>query len=59
MKREYGYVRVSSKDQNENRQVEAMRKVGIKDEFIFIEKASGKDFKRPEYMLLKRCLIIR
>ena len=45
----YGYVRVSSKDQNEERQVHAMRQFGIPDERIFIEKQSGKDFNRPVY----------
>lgn len=52
----YGYVRVSSKDQNEDRQVEAMLKLGIQKERIFIDKQSGKDFKRPEYQTLKRML---
>lgn len=51
----YGYVRVSSKDQNEDRQVLAMRQFGIPDERIFIEKQSGKDFNRPIYQdLLQR-----
>ena len=40
----YGYVRVSSKDQNEERQVIAMRNFGIEDSHIIIEKQSGKDF---------------
>ena len=52
----YGYVRVSSKDQNEERQVLAMRQFGIPDERIFIEKQSGKDFKRPVYLALVRKL---
>lgn len=52
----YGYVRVSSKDQNEERQVLAMRQFGIPDEQIFIEKQSGKDFNRPVYQNLL-CLL--
>lgn len=47
---EYGYIRVSSKDQNEDRQVDAMRKAGISDDHMFIDKASGKDFDRKEYV---------
>ena len=39
----YGYIRVSSKDQNEDRQLSAMHGIGVKDEFIFIDKRSGKD----------------
>jgi len=52
----YGYVRVSSKDQNEERQVLAMRQFGIPDERIFIEKQSGKNFNRPVYLALVRRL---
>ena len=52
----YGYVRVSSKDQNEDRQVLAMRQFGIPDEQIFIEKRSGKDFNRPIYQNLLHTL---
>lgn len=49
----YGYVRVSSVDQNEDRQVLAMREVGVKK--IYTDKQSGKDFERPEYKkLIKR-----
>lgn len=54
--REYGYARVSTKDQNEDRQVSALREQGIEEGFIFIDKASGKNFDRPEYQLLKRVL---
>lgn len=51
----YGYVRVSSKDQNEARQMVALRKEGIDEADIFIDKKSGKDFERPAYRkLLKR-----
>jgi len=40
----YGYIRVSSRDQNEDRQRIAMREFGIPDGFIFMDKQSGKDF---------------
>ena len=52
----YGYVRVSSKDQNEERQVIAMRNFGIEDSHIIIEKQSGKDFLRPKYLKLTKKL---
>lgn len=48
----YGYVRVSSKEQNEERQVIAMRDFGILERNIVIEKQSGKDFLRPGYIKL-------
>ena len=50
----YGYVRVSTKEQNEARQVIAMRNFGIEEQYIFIEKQSGKDFNRPQYKKLIR-----
>ena len=51
----YGYVRVSSTDQNENRQLIAMKDAGVKDSFIYIDKFSGKDFNRPQYVqMVKR-----
>ena len=43
----YGYIRVSSRDQNEDRQKIAMREFGIPHESVFIDKQSGKDFDRP------------
>lgn len=46
---QYGYVRVSSKDQNEARQLVAMREAGIEDKNIFLDKQSGKNFDRPAY----------
>lgn len=52
----YGYVRVSSKDQNEARQVIAMKEFGVEDKRIFVEKQSGKDFDRPKYRQLIRRL---
>ena len=45
----YGYVRVSSRDQNEDRQLMAMNEMGIKKKNIYIDKQSGKDFDRPRY----------
>ncbi len=52
---EYGYIRVSSTDQNEDRQLFAIKSKGIMDNFIFTDKQSGKDFNRPNYKkLLKR-----
>lgn len=50
----YGYVRVSTKDQNEARQIIAMREFGIDEQNVFIEKQSGKDFNRPLYKRLLR-----
>ena len=51
---EYGYIRVSSKDQNEDRKIVALREVGVPDKNIFIDKQSGKDFQRPKYKRLLR-----
>ena len=50
----YGYARISSKDQNENRQLIALNNFGV--EQIFIDQQSGKDFKRPQYKKLLRKL---
>lgn len=52
----YGYVRVSTKDQNEVRQVIAMREFGVDEQNVFIEKQSGKDFNRSQYKRLLRKL---
>ena len=43
----YGYVRVSTKDQNEDRQIIAMEQFGVERKNIFLDKQSGKDFNRP------------
>lgn len=48
-RREYGYIRVSSTEQNEDRQLIAMQKLGITQKNIYVDKQSGKDFNRPEY----------
>ena len=52
----YGYVRVSSSDQNEARQMIAMHEYGIDKKCIFLDKQSGKDFNRPQYQKLIRKL---
>ena len=52
----YGYIRVSSRDQNVNRQLIAMHEVGVTDSNIFMDKQSGKDFNRPQYKKLLRKL---
>lgn len=48
----YGYVRVSSTDQNEDRQILEMQRLKIKKKNIYIDKQSGKDFNRPSYQRL-------
>lgn len=51
----YGYARVSTRDQNEARQLIAMNDFGVPESAIFVDKQSGKDFNRPQYqMLLQR-----
>ncbi len=52
----YGYIRVSTREQNEDRQLIALREVGVTDKFIFMDKQSGKDFNRPKYKQLLRKL---
>ena len=53
---EYGYVRVSTKEQNEVRQLIAMREFGIEDKYIYTDKQSGRDFERKNYRLLMKRL---
>lgn len=50
----YGYIRVSSRDQNEDRQLIALKEVGTPEKHIYIDKQSGKDFNRPQYKKLLR-----
>jgi DNA invertase Pin-like site-specific DNA recombinase len=50
----FGYIRVSSKEQNEARQIDTMKKQGINERDMFIDKVSGKNFDRPQYQLLKQ-----
>ena len=53
---EYGYARVSTKEQNEQRQIIALNDFGIAGEAIYLDKQSGKDFARPQYQKLLRKL---
>lgn len=48
----YGYARVSSREQNLDRQLDALQAFGVKDEAIYADKASGKDFERPAWRRL-------
>lgn len=51
----YGYIRVSSIDQNEERQLIALREKAVPEKLIYVDKQSGKDFNRPQYKkLVKR-----
>ena len=52
----YGYVRVSTQEQNKTRQLTAMREFGVEERHIIVEKLSGKDFQRPRYQRLVRIL---
>lgn len=52
----YGYIRVSSADQNEDRQRIALRERAVPEEQIYVDKQSGKDFERPQYKKLVRQL---
>ena len=50
----YGYIRVSTKEQNEDRQLVALHELNIPEKNIFMDKQSGKDFDRPQYKRLVR-----
>ena len=52
----YGYVRVSTREQNEDRQLAALREVSVREGNIFMDKLSGKDFNRPQYQRLVKKL---
>ena len=52
----FGYIRVSSKDQNEDRQLIALNEVGVERKNVYLDKKSGKDFDRPQYKKLLRKL---
>lgn len=52
----YGYIRISSKDQNEDRQLIALRESDVMPDNIYTDKQSGKDFNRPQYKKLLRKL---
>lgn len=49
MSKKYGYIRVSTKDQNEERQLIAMKELNVQLDRVFMDKQSGKDFQRPQY----------
>ncbi len=49
MSKAYGYVRVSTKEQNAARQIDAMKDYGVRSDCIIVEKQSGRDFDRPQY----------
>lgn len=55
-RRLYGYARVSSREQNEGRQLEALKAAGVNERDVFLDKKSGKDFEREQYMILLKCL---
>ncbi len=55
--RVYGYARVSSREQNTDRQIEALTKFGVPEQNIIIDKASGKDTEREGYQYLKRQIL--
>lgn len=59
MKKQYGYMRVSTKEQNEQRQFLALTGFGITPSSIYMDKQSGKDFERPEYQRLIRHVLQR
>lgn len=48
----YGYIRVSTREQNEDRQLIALREMSVPEKNIFMDKQSGKDFNRPQYKKL-------
>ncbi|MBQ8208743.1 MAG: recombinase family protein [Clostridia bacterium] len=52
----YGYIRVSTREQNEDRQLIALNEIGVEEKCIFTDKQSGKDFERPQYKKLLRKL---
>jgi DNA invertase Pin-like site-specific DNA recombinase len=53
-KKIYGYVRVSSREQNEDRQMIALNEIGVSKQNIYMDKQSGKDFARPQYKKMVR-----
>ncbi len=56
MARTYGYARVSTREQNLDRQMDALQEFGVAREDIFADKASGKDFERPQWIAMKEAL---
>ena len=56
MRNLYGYIRVSTREQNEDRQILALKDLSIPEKNLFIDKQSGKDFERPQYRKMVRKL---
>lgn len=56
MNKTYGYIRVSTREQNEERQLIAIKEAGVKTTNIYIDKQSGKDFNRPQYKAMLRTM---
>ena len=52
----YGYIRVSSRDQNEDRQLLSLKQIGVLEKNIYLDKQSGRDFNRPQYRKMVRKL---
>ena len=52
----YGYIRVSSRDQNEDRQLLSLKQIGVLEKNIYLDKQSGRDFNRPQYRKMARKL---
>lgn len=53
---DYGYARVSTKEQNEQRQIIALTQFGLSEKCIYVDKQSGRNFERPQYQRLVRKL---
>lgn len=51
-----GYIRISDPSQNPGRQIEKIKKLGIEDRYIFIDKQTGKNFDRPQYQAMKQII---
>ena len=56
MSKTVAYIRVSSKDQNLDRQLVELEKLGIEEKYIYQDKQSGADFERIGYQYMKKCL---
>lgn len=51
-----GYVRVSTRDQNPDRQIKKLRELGVEERFLFVDRQSGKDFDRPRYQAMRQII---
>lgn len=54
--KQYGYIRVSARDQNPERQLQALKEEGVPEQNIYVDKMSGKNFERPQYKRLMKKL---